>query len=145
MITREDTQRYFWYFFVVLGVILFWTGVLDGVGKVGYLKNPLVSLFLGTVMLLIGGIVRKTDNVNQQELVAHNVLREIHHHPLKHEFHVKYYDKMKQKEVLIGGTQLHRLEKGFMVLLEEGGKELFIPIHRVTEVLHQGKTYKKLK
>ncbi|MDO8656622.1 MAG: hypothetical protein Q7K45_05265 [Nanoarchaeota archaeon] len=144
-LTHEDIQRYFWYFFGVLGVVFFWTGVWDGVGNLGYLENPLVSLFIGTAMLLIGGIIRKTDNVNQQELIAHNVLREVHHHPLKHEFHVKYFDKMRKKEVLIGGEQLHRLEKGFMVLLEKGGKELFVPIHRVTEVLHQGKSYKKLK
>ena len=145
MVTSEDYRRYFWYFFGVLGVVLFWAGVWDGVGNVGYLENPLVSLFLGTAMLLIGGIIRKTDNVNQQEMLAHSVLREVHQHPQKQEFHVKYFDKMNKKEVLIGGEQLHRIEKEFLILLEKGGKELFIPIHRVTEVLHKGKTYKKLK
>ncbi len=145
MITREDYQRYFWYFFGVLGVVLFWAGVWDGVGHLGFLKDPFFSLVVGLILLFVGGIIRKTDNVNQQELITHNVLREVHHHPRKQEFHVKYFDKMKKKEILIGGEQLHRLEKGFLVLLEKGGKELFVPIHRVTEVLHQGETYKKLK
>ncbi len=145
MPTREDMQRYFWYFFGVLGVVLFWAGVWDGVGNIAFLKNPLLSLIIGLILLFIGGIIRKTDNADQQELLAHNVLKEVHHHPQKQEFHVKYFDKMNKKEVLIGGEQLHRLEKGFLVLLEKGGKELFVPIHRVTEVLHNGKTYKKLK
>lgn len=145
MLTREDAQRYWWYFFGVLGVVLFWAGVWDGVGNISFLKNPVFSLVIGLILLFLGGIIRKTDNVDQQELVAHNVLREIHHHPQKEEFHVKYFDKLKKQEVLVGGEQLHRIEKGFLVLLEKGGKELFIPIHRVTEILHLGKSYKKLK
>ncbi|HLC70700.1 MAG TPA: RNA repair domain-containing protein [Candidatus Nanoarchaeia archaeon] len=145
MPTREDMQRYFWYFFGVLGVVLFWAGVWDGVGNISFLKNPLLSLIIGLILLFVGGIIRKTDNVDQQELVAHNLLREIHHHPQRHEFHVKYFDKFRKEEMIIAAQQLQRIEKGFLVLLEKGGKELFVPIHRVTEVLHNGKTYKKLK
>ena len=145
MISREDMQRYFWYFFGVLGVVLFWAGVWDGIGNLSFLKNPFFSLILGLSLLCLGGIIRKTDNIDQQELLAHKVLREIHHHPQKHEFHVKYLDKFRKEEVIIAAQQLQRIEKGFLVLLEKGGKELFIPIHRVTEVLHRGKIFKKLK
>jgi len=145
MLSREEGQRYLWYFFGVLGVVLFWAGVWDGVGNLGFLENPLFSLIAGIILLFVGGIIRKTDQVNQQELAAHNLLRQVHRHPQKRDFHLKYFDKLRKQEVLVGGEQLHHLEKGFLVLLEKGGKELFIPIHRVTEVLHQGKTFKKLK
>ena len=77
MITREDAQRYFWYFFGVLGVVLFWAGVWDGIGQISFLKNPFFSLVVGLILLSVGGIIRKTDNVNQQELLTHNVLKAV--------------------------------------------------------------------
>lgn len=145
MVNAEEWQRYFWYFFGVMGVVFFWTGIWDGVGEVWYLQNPLVSLAVGLIMLFIGGLVKKTDNVKKQELLAHNTLRQMHHHPSRHEFHFKYLDKVKKREVMVGTGQLQRIEKGFLVLLEKGGREAFIPIHRVTEVLRNGKMIKRLK
>lgn len=145
MVSSEELKRYFWYFFGVMGVVFFWTGIWDGVGEMWYLQNPLVSLVVGLLMLFIGGLVKKTDNVKQQELLAHNTLRQMHHHPNRHEFHFKYLDKIKKREVMVSTGQLQRIEKGFLVLLEKGGREAFIPIHRVTEVLRNGKMIKRLK
>lgn len=144
MVTKEDMQRYFWYFFGVMGVVFFWTGVWDGVGTLPYLESPLLSLIVGILMLMVAGFVKGSEALNKAEQTAHKVLQEIHIHPKKHEFHIKYQDKMKNKELVFRADKLHRIEKGFLVMLKEG-KEIFLPIHRVTEVLHKGKSYKKLR
>ena len=144
MVTSEEMKRYGWYFFGVLGVVFFWAGVWDGLGSVGFLQNPLISLFVGVAMLLIGGLVRKGDTIKKQELVARGVLHQVHSHPRKHEFHIKYHDKIKKKDLTFRADKLNRIEKGFLVLVEKGKEEVFIPIHRVTEVLHKGKTFHKL-
>ncbi len=145
MANPEEMKRYFWFFFGVLGVVFFWAGVWEGIGHLGPLKSPWISLLIGIVLLAIGGIVRKTDQVKQQDVLARSVLHQVHKHPQKHEFHIKYFDRVQKKEIPLGGKQLQRIEKGFLVFLEQSGKELFIPIHRVTEVLHLGKSFKKLK
>ncbi len=144
MVSSEELKRYFWYFFGVLGVVFFWAGVWDGLGNVAFLQNPLFSLMVGIAMLLIGGLVRKADKVKKQELVARGVLHQVHHHPQKHEFHIKYHDKIKKKDILYRADKLDRIEKGFLVFAEKGKEEIFVPIHRVTEVLHKGKTFHKL-
>lgn len=145
MANPEEMKRYFWFFFGVLGVVFFWAGVWEGIGHLGPLKSPWVSLLVGIILLTIGGIIRKTDQVKQQDIVAKNALHKVHTHPQKPEFHIKYFDKLKKQEILLNGKQLQRIEKGFLVFLEQSGKELFIPIHRVTEILHLGKSFKKLK
>ncbi len=144
MITSEELKRYLWYFFGVLGVVFFWAGVWDGLGNISFLQNPLFSLMVGIAMLLIGGLVRKADKVKKQELVARGVLHHVHIHPQKQEFHIKYHDKIKKKDVLFRADKLDRIEKGFLVFVEKGKEEIFVPIHRVTEVLHRGKTFHKL-
>ena len=97
------------------------------------------SLLTGIAMLLIGGLVRKADTVKKQELIARGILHGVHRHPQKHEFHIKYHDKIKKKDIVYRADKLDRIEKGFLVFVEKGKEEGFIPIHRVTEVLHKGK------
>ena len=144
MATEEQSRHYFWFFFGVMGVVFFWAGTWDGLGTLPYLENPWISLSIGLIMVLLSKTVfAQVDPVKKAEEAAQAVLQQIHLHPRKHEFHIKYHDKISQKELLIRGDKFKSLEKGFL-LLEGKGQEEFIPIHRVTEVLHQGKTYQKL-
>ena len=64
MISGEDIKKYFWYLFGIMGVVFFWSGTWDGLGNLGPLVNPLVSLVVGVVLLSLSGIIFKDANVS---------------------------------------------------------------------------------
>jgi uncharacterized protein (UPF0248 family) len=145
MITAEKMKLYFWYMFGVVGIVFFWAGVWDGIGNLSYLQNPWISLLVGILMLTLSGLFFKGENSFWgAEKTAETILHKVHKHPQKQEFHIKYHDRLKRKDVAINAGGLQRIEKGFLVILQRGKTEIFIPIHRVTEVLHKGKTHWKV-
>jgi uncharacterized protein (UPF0248 family) len=144
MISAIQLKGYFWYFFGIMGVVFFWTGVWDGIGNLWPLQNPLVSFIVGVIMLTLSGFIFKDLGVfGAGERTIESVLREVHHHPQKQEFHIEYLDKVKNKHIHLEAGKLKNIEKEFLVFLDKAGKEIFIPYHRVTEVLHKGKTHWK--
>lgn len=144
MVHWEQVQKYAWYFLGVVGVVFFWVGVWDGIGNLGPLKNPWISLALGLVMLILSKVLfRETDPAEEAQQSARNSLQEVHTHPQRHEFHVKCLDKIKQKYVFHPVQNLHKIEKGFLIFLQEG-REVFVPIHRVAEIYHQEVLHKRL-
>ncbi len=144
VITSDDIKRYFWFLFGVIGVVFFWAGVWDGVGYLPYLESPWLSIIIGAVMLASSRkLFKEADPIKAAERKAHQVLHTVHTHPQRHLFHIKYHDKLQKQDVIINAAKIHKIEKEFLVLLENG-REFFIPIHRVREILHKGKTYHKL-
>ncbi len=145
MVNKEKLKQYFWYLFGIIGVVFFWIGVWDGIGNVGILKNPLVSVAIGITMLISSRIIfKETDPEKEWLEAAHKTFREVHQHPQKEQFHIKYHDKIKQAHVLAGADKLHKIEKGFLIFLQEG-REIFVPFHRVAEILYRGQLHKRLK
>ncbi len=143
MINLEKVKKYFWYVFGLIGVVFFWAGVWDGLGNLSYLQNPLISLAVGIIMLTISGFIFKESNPFWgKEKAVMTILQKVHAHPRKHEFHIKYHDELKKKEIIYRADKLKAIEKDFLVFLEKG-KEVFVPTHRVKEVLHKGKTHWK--
>lgn len=144
MISTIQLKSYFWYIFGIMGVVFFWTGVWDGIGNLGPLQNPLISLIVGLVMLTLSGFIFKESGMfGSGEKAIENILQGVHHHPQKHEFHIKYLDKIKGKHLHLEASKLKSIEKEFLVFLDNTGKEIFIPHHRVMEILHKGKTHWK--
>lgn len=144
-INTEQAKYYFWYIFGVMGIVFFWAGVWDGIGSLPFIKNPLISFILGLLILTLSGIVFKEfDPLKEAEKTITNIMEEIHNHEQKQEFHIKYNDKIKQKEIIYPANSLKKIEKGFLVLIDQEKKEIFIPLHRITEVLRNGQTYKKI-
>lgn len=144
MISKEDFKKYFWYIFGTIGVVFFWAGVWDGLGNIHpLLSNPWISFIIGITMLGLSGIILKDTNpLWEVEKPVKSEAKKVHHHPQKQEFHFKYADHVKNKEILIHAGKLKRIEKEFLVFLDKG-KETFIPMHRITEILHKGKTHWK--
>ena len=143
-INRESLKHYFWAGFGVLGIVCFWAGVWDGVGYLPYLENPLVSLLVGIIILAASGLfLKELDPMKEEERKKHRIMHEMHHHKEKHLFKIKYHDKISKTEKIMEAGMLKKIEKGFLVFAAKGGKELFIPIHRVTEVMHKEKSYWK--
>ncbi len=144
MISTTQFKSYFWYVFGIMGIVFFWTGIWDGIGNLGPLKNPLVSLLVGLAMLTLSGFIFKDSELfGVGEKTAGTILRQVHHHPHKEEFHIKYLDKIKGTHLLLEAGKLKSIEKEFLVFLDKEDKEIFIPIHRVMEVLHKGKSHWK--
>ena len=144
MVAAEDIKKYFWYIFGMIGVVFFWAGTWDGLGYIHpIIANPWLSLALGIIMLGLSGVIFKDANpLWEVEKPVKSAAKKVHHHPLKHEFHFKYEDHLKKKELAIHAGKLKRVEKEFLVFLDKG-KEVFVPLHRVTEILHKGKTHWK--
>ena len=139
----EDFKKYFWYLFGTLGVVFFWAGVWDGLGQLPIIKIPWLSLVLGITMLSLSGILLKGANpLWEPEKPVSAEAKKVHRHPRKHEFHFRYEDHVQKKEMTIHAGKLSRIEKEFLVFVDKG-KEVFIPLHRVTEILHKGKTHWK--
>ena len=137
-------KRYFWNVMGVAGVVFFWTGVWDGIGNLGYLVNPLVSLLAGTLILVASSLVFKKISWKKTKKSILSLIHEVHKHPKKHEFHIKYYDKTKKKHIVFPANELKKIEKSFLVLKKKE-KEFFVPAHRVVEIMHKGKPWKGKK
>ncbi len=143
MISLEEIKKYFWYLFGVMGIVFFWTGTWDGLGNLWLLQNPLISFIVGIILLGLSGVIFKESNpLWELEKPVKTQAKKVHHHPQKHEFHFKYEDHVKNKELLLHAQNLQRIEKEFLVFLDKG-KEIFVPLHRVTEILHNEKTHWK--
>ena len=144
MITGEDIKKYCWYFFGIIGVVLFWAGVWDGLGHLPYIEKPWVSFLLGVIMLSFSGVIFKGANpLWESERNVASVIKKIHQHPLKHEFMIKYKDMAYKKELPLSAKNLKDIEKEFLVFIEKDGREIFVPFHRITQILHKGKSYWK--
>lgn len=143
MITWEDIKKYFWFLFGTIGVVFFWAGAWDGLGSLPYVQSPWISLAIGIIMLSLSGVIFKGANpLWEVEKPIHDIVKKINRHPQKQEFHIKYADHVSKKELLLKADKLKNIEKDFLIFLEKG-KEVFIPVHRVTEILHKGKTHWK--
>ncbi|MEK6845854.1 MAG: RNA repair domain-containing protein [Nanoarchaeota archaeon] len=144
-IPTEKLKQYFWSIFGAIGIIAFWAGVWEGIGGLPYLENAGVSLVVGLVLLTFSGLFYKQfDPLGEVEKSVHKTLHFVHRHPQKEEFHIKYHDRMRKKEIILNLGELRNIEKGFLVLVEKGKKESFIPIHRVTHISHREKTLWKV-
>ncbi len=146
MITGDTIKHYFWAILGVIGIVLFWAGLWDGIGYLWYLSNPLVSLVAGLIILASSGLLLKEfDPLKDEEKKTKEMLHKVHHHPQKQEFHIKIHDKLKKKDILLDAKHIKAIEKNFLIFVKEEGKEIFVPLHRVIEVLQKGKSFWKAK
>ncbi len=151
MVLREQDKHFLWSLFVAVSVILMWKGVWEGMYELlewfglSQLADPFVFLFIGLVMLTFSGIIfREFDPLDEMDKTTNRIMHHVHNHPRRHEFKIKYYDRNQKKHIIIRGDSLRQVERGALIVEHENGRqEAFIPIHRVEEVLQNGKTYWK--
>lgn len=144
MIKIADLKKYFWSILGAIGVIMFWEGVWGGIGGLPYLVNPWISLGVGILMLsLTGNLFKQYNPMIEIEEARNEMIYNIHKHPEKHLFHVRYHDKIMNKEITFPAQMIKRIEKEALVLTQKDGREIFIPTHRIKEVLYKGKTHWK--
>jgi hypothetical protein len=140
----ESLKHYFWAGLGVTGIVLFWNGIWSGLGSLPYLEYPIVSLIVGLIILASSGLLlHEFDPTKEEEQKKHKIMHEVHRHKEKHLFKIKYQDKIGKKEKTMEAGTLKKIEKGFLVFVEKEGKEIFVPIHRVTQVMHKEESYWK--
>jgi len=140
----ETLKRYFWAWFGAVAVIAFWAGIWDGPGYLPYLENPWISLGVGAIMLISSGyLFKEFDPLEEMEQNVVTMARKVHKHQKKHEFHFKFHDHLLKKDILYEAKHLKAIEKGFLVFVGKEGKEIFVPAHRIKEVLHKMNSYWK--
>jgi uncharacterized protein (UPF0248 family) len=141
---REQDKHFLWSLYIAIGVIFIWRGIWEGVYEIPYV-NAWTLLFLGLTMLTFSGLIFKEfDPLGGIEKSTHNLLHFVHNHPLKQNFQIHYYDKLLKKELTFPANFIKHLEKDTLIIQDQNNQELFIPLHRITEIKEKGKTYWKL-
>ena len=104
---------------------------------------PWVFLFIGFAILTFSGLIfREFDPLGSLEVAVSRKIRKVYTHPKKQEFKIKYKDQLKKGEITISAGDIKKIERGSLIL--KGQKEVFIPAHRIVEIIHKGKIYWKL-
>jgi len=148
MILREQDKHFLWSIYSAVAIIMVWKGMWEGAYEVvpEFLADPFIFLFLGFLMLTFSGLIFKEfDPLGGVEKSVQKIINTVHNHPNKSKFQMKYYDKSQKKFFTISVDKIIKVEKGALVVRHDNkNQELFIPIHRVSEILYQGKEYWKL-
>lgn len=153
MVLREQDKHFLASLYAAVAVIFAWKGLWDGVYVLPYVSEmisesalPFVFLSLGLAMLTFSGLIFKEfDPLGSIQKATSRMLHSIQISSKKHKFSIKYYDKSRKKQVTIKANQIKKIEKGTIIIKHpDRREEVFIPTHRVTEVLYEGKRYWRL-
>ena len=143
MITASKLRYYFWYMFGTIGVAIFWAGISGGFKTL--VGSLWVTLVIGLTMLIILSRLKQSlDPISKTQGAFHDTIHKLNSHPQKHEFHIKYFDKVKNEHILFSASELKSVEKSFLIF-QHDLKEYFIPINRVKEILQNGQSFLKLE
>lgn len=140
MLNFSTLRHYFWSIFSVLGIVLLWAGIWEGLGSLPFLESPLISLIVGLVILGSSGLIFKEfDPLEETEESLLNALYQVDRHPEKDQFEITYHDKLRHKHIKVNAKNMKHIEKSaFVVMKSDEKKEEFIPVHRV-RTIHHGK------
>ncbi|HIH10748.1 TPA: hypothetical protein HA241_01000 [Candidatus Woesearchaeota archaeon] len=143
---REQDKHFLWSLYAAVAVIFLWKGIWEGIYEIPYIGQSFVFLFLGLFILTISGLIFKEfDPLGGVEKAVSKVVHQVYNHPQKGQFQFKYYDKSQRKDIIIEAHRVHAVERGTLVMKHHTkNSEVFIPTHRITEVLQNGKVYWRL-
>lgn len=146
MVLREQDKHFLSSLYSAAAIIFVWKGLWEGLYEVPYIGDAFVALFVGFTMLVFSGLIFKNfDPLGGIELAVTKKLESVINDPDKKNFEVKYQDKMLKKELTVPAKYVHKIEEAGMIVMDPVKKaEMFIPLHRVTEILYNGKRYWRL-
>ncbi len=140
MALKEQDRQFLMSLAYATGVILFWRGIWEGSLEIPILDNPWVSLFLGLAILtLTGWVYREFDVIGAKASRLLNALTNALHDSSRGVKHnIFYFDELTKKHHKVPARKVKKVERNH-VIVEQKGRELFIPIHRITKI-QKGKT-----
>ena len=143
---REQDKHFLWSLYAAVAVIFAWKGLWDVVYLVPFFPKasiPFVALAVGSFMLVFSGLIFKEfDPLGGLSKAADKIAHQVYNHPEKKQFQIKYYDKVQKKSVTLSAEHIQKIERDALVVKHPQKKqEVFIPLHRLTEVMFKRKTY----
>ena len=148
MVLREEDRHFLSSLYIAVAIIFAWKGIWEGIYQIPLPYIPEVAysfifFFLGFAMLtLSGAIFKEFDPLGGIQKAVYKTLHNIQIHQDKKNFQFRYYDKTQKRHLTIPASWVKKIEKDALVAVPPHQKqEVFIPIHRVTEVLYKGKRY----
>jgi len=146
MVLREQDKHFLASLYAAMAVIFAWKGIWEGIYEIPYIGDPFVFLFIGFAMLTFSGLIFKEfDPLGNMQKATLRILRSVHANSGKENFTVKYYDKKRKKHITLSAKRIRKIEKGALVVMHHDKREeIFIPLHRVTEILYKGEKYWRL-
>lgn len=148
MVLREQDKHFLWSLFVAMGIIFVWKGLWEGLYEIPYIGDPWVALFLGLSMLTFSGLIFKEfDPLGNVDKSVQKMLRIVAADPKRHEFKLRYHDEHLKKDMEFNASEIQGIEKNSIILkrgTKQSSQEFFVPGHRVTEIIHNGRVFWKL-
>ena len=150
MVLREQDKHFLASLYAAVAIIFTWKGLWDGIYLIPYLGEmkgvAFVFFFMGFAFLTFSGLIfNQFDPLGNIEKSTTKVLHSIYQHPEKHHFQVKYHDKSSKEDITLETKNISKIEKGTLVIHHpKKNKEVFIPLHRITEIAYKGKRYWRL-
>lgn len=135
---REEDKQFLASLLYATGIILFWRGIWEISYELPLLENVYFVFFVGLFILTITGYMYKEFDVFSEKYKK--VMKLINNvaiaakHGEKH--YVYYYDESSKQHHKIEAHKIKKIEHDNIVL-EEKGREIFIPLRRVSRV-HKG-------
>lgn len=143
---REQDKHFLLSLFVALGIVFAWKGIWEGIYYLPYINTPWVFLFIGLTMLTLSGVIfNEFDPLGNLNKSANKIIHFVYNRPNRSEYDIKYHDKIQKKHITFNAGQMNYIDKNLLVIKSKDKKEeVFIPIHRITEVLHNKQSYWRL-
>lgn len=148
MVLREQDKHFLWSLWMGSGMIFVWRGIWEGIYEVPYIGKEgaaeWVALFLGLTILTLSGLIFKNfDPLGSFEKSIHDKLRYIMSRADNAQYKILYQDKSQKDPLSFSAADIQELEKSTLIMHKKGKQEVFIPTHRISEILYQGKSYWK--
>lgn len=132
---RETDKHFLISLVFALGIILFWRGVWHIADITPILRNEFVSFFIGLLILTLSGLIYHefdpfAKHLTRTSKAIHDAVVDA-----KREggYFLRYYDSKLKKQVRMPAHHVKHIEQNVLVV-HEGNRESFIPVHRVTRV-----------
>ena len=138
---RESDKHFLLALLVVTGVVFFWRGAWEIMDITPIIENPFVSLFIGMLIMTLSGVIYR-EFLPEEEPFVH-ALEEIERvfawpRAKRTRYLIRYYDDIAKRMFELRHVDIENVEFGNLVL-ERAGREVFIPMQRVRELVHEGK------
>lgn len=136
----QTDKRYLSALIVIMGIILFWRGLWDALYFIPIIENPFVSLFLGLLIMTLSGVIfQEFDPLRREVEKSIELLNEVvSRKHAKDKYEVVYFDEILGRTRSVGHHLIKKMEHTFVVV-EDKGKEFFIPVHRIRKIKQNNK------
>src|ERR1041385_8606320 len=130
---HEEDRQFLYSLLYATGIILFWRGIWEVSAQLPLLKNIYFSLFVGLFILTITGYMyREFDPFSQRLHKISKTLHDVVSLAKQGQLHeIYYYDEVGKQDYKLHAHKVRRVDHNFIVV-EDKGRELFIPLTRIT-------------